>query len=218
MRISVILSTYNRPKALQVVLDALGRQDDHNFEVIIADDGSGTETRDVVNAMATKWPQCNIQHVWHEKKGFRLARIRNLACKVCTGKYLVFLDGDCVPPPDFVSKHRTLSKEGWAVYGQRILANKAYTEQIEENPICLFSNNYWTYFHFFLLARRKHINRASPGQLPCQVPFGATDLPDLGKKYEVVIGQYGVVITKLSMEVMKVLKDGEQKIRILRFA
>lgn len=162
MRISVILSTYNRPKALQVVLEALGRQDDHNFEVIVADDGSGTETRDVVNAMAQKWPQCNIQHVWHEKKGFRLARIRNLACKVCTGEYLVFLDGDCVPPPNFISKHRTLSKEGWAVYGQRILANKAYTEQIEENPICLFSNNYWTYFHFFLLARRKHINRASP--------------------------------------------------------
>lgn len=115
MKISVILSTYNRPKALQVVLDALGRQDDHNFEVIVADDGSGTETRDVVNAMATKWPQCNIQHVWHEKKGFRLARIRNLACKVCTGKYLVFLDGDCIPPPDFLSRHRALSEEGWAV-------------------------------------------------------------------------------------------------------
>ena len=162
MKISVILSTYNRPKALLVVLEALGRQDDHNFEVIVADDGSDTETRDVVNAMATKWPQCNIQHVWHEKKGFRLARIRNLACKVCTGEYLVFLDGDCVPPPDFVSKHRTLSKDGWAVYGQRILANKAYTEQIEENPFLLFSNKYWTYFHFFSLARKKHINRASP--------------------------------------------------------
>lgn len=168
MKISVILSTYNRPKALQVVLDALGRQDDHNFEVIVADDGSGTETRDVVNAMATKWPQCNIQHVWHEKKGFRLARIRNLACKVCTGKYLVFLDGDCIPPPDFLSKHRALSEEGWAVYGQRILVNKSYTELIEESSIPLFKQNYWTYFNFFLLAIKKHINRSSPAfTLPC---------------------------------------------------
>lgn len=168
MKISVILSTYNRPKALQVVLDALGRQDDHNFEVIVADDGSGTETRDVVNAMATKWPQCNIQHVWHEKKGFRLARIRNLACKVCTGKYLVFLDGDCIPPPDFLSRHRALSEEGWAVYSQRILATKSYTELIEENSILLFDENYWKYFNFFLLAIKKHINRASPAfSLPC---------------------------------------------------
>jgi glycosyltransferase involved in cell wall biosynthesis len=162
MRISVILSTYNRPKALLVVLEALGRQDDHNFEVIVADDGSGTETRDVVNAMATKWPQCNIQHVWHEKKGFRLARIRNLACKVCTGEYLVFLDGDCIPPPNFVSRHRALSEKGRAVYGQRILANQQYTELVETNPKQLFRNNYWSCLNFFSLAIKKHINRVFP--------------------------------------------------------
>lgn len=162
MRISVILSTYNRPKALQVVLEALGRQDDHNYEVVVADDGSGTETRDVVNAMATKWPQCNIQHVWHEKKGFRLARIRNLACKACTGEYLVFLDGDCVPPPDFVSRHRTLSEEGWAVYGQRILATQTYTASIEERPNQVFTKNYWTFKNFLFLYIQHKVNRALP--------------------------------------------------------
>lgn len=162
MRISVILSTYNRPKALQVVLDALGRQDDHNFEVIVADDGSGTETRDVVNAMATKWPQCNINHVWHEKEGFRLARIRNLAFKVSDGEYLIFLDGDCVPPPDFISRHRALSDKGWSVYGQRILATKVYTEIIENNPLSLLNKSYWTYSNFKSLVQQKYVNRSFP--------------------------------------------------------
>ena len=45
--ISVIVSTYNRPDALGACLRSLGRQTDKHFEIVVADDGSGPQTRDV---------------------------------------------------------------------------------------------------------------------------------------------------------------------------
>lgn len=161
-KVSIILSTYNRPKALFVVLSCLCRQDDDNFEIVVADDGSDAPTSDVVKDFQAHYPALTIHHVWHEKKGFRLARIRNLAVKEATGDYLIFLDGDCVPPPDFIRRHRELSEEGWAVYGQRILANKAYTAAVEEDPDPLLSNAYWTFANFFSLFVKRRVNRAFP--------------------------------------------------------
>jgi len=46
--ISVIVTTYNREDALDAVLSALSAQTDRAFEIVIADDGSGPPTRDVV--------------------------------------------------------------------------------------------------------------------------------------------------------------------------
>ena len=50
MFISVIISTYNWPDALQCVLNALKHQSDQNFEILIADDGSTDNTKEVINS------------------------------------------------------------------------------------------------------------------------------------------------------------------------
>ncbi len=46
--ISVLLATYNWPQALKLCLESLGTQTDLNFEIIIADDGSTSDTKDLI--------------------------------------------------------------------------------------------------------------------------------------------------------------------------
>lgn len=128
-KISVIVSTYNWPTALDAVLSALVRQEDDNFEIIIADDGSTFETKDVVNKYK-KLTKIPIQHVWQEDKGFRAAEIRNKAAQIADGQYLLFLDGDCMPTPGWIHLNRCLAEPRWIVQGQRILLNEKFSQAI----------------------------------------------------------------------------------------
>ena len=106
--ISVIVAVYNRADALAAVLRSLARQTDRNFEIVIADDGSGTEVRDVI---AARTPRLGvpIRHVWHEDRGYLLPEMRNKALRASAGRYIIWLDGDCIARPDFVAAHRALA-------------------------------------------------------------------------------------------------------------
>jgi glycosyltransferase involved in cell wall biosynthesis len=127
--ISVIVSTYNRPDALNATLRSLGRQTEKNFEVVVADDGSGPQTRELVR-MRTAKLDVPLKHVWQEDRGFRLAEIRNRAIAASAGDYLIFLDGDCVVRPAFVAAHRALAEPGFFVGGNRVLLSQALTQDI----------------------------------------------------------------------------------------
>ena len=140
MKISVLVATYNRPDALELVLQSLEEQTDKNFEVIVADDGSTDETKNLVN----KYIQSSktvIHHVWHEDQGFRLSKIRNLAIEYASGDYLIFLDGDCAVQPDFIEQHRKLAEQGFMVTGSRILLDEEITKR-------LCSSHSWRYNDF----------------------------------------------------------------------
>ena len=88
-------------------------QDDPDFEVVVADDGSGPATAAVVSAAARSPTRTHaMRHVWHHDRGFRKTEILDRAICACAGDYLLFSDGDCIPRPDFVSTHRRLATEG----------------------------------------------------------------------------------------------------------
>jgi glycosyltransferase involved in cell wall biosynthesis len=131
--ISVIVSTYNRPDALDAVLRALSRQSDPHFEIVVADDGSGAATQRVVHDRSAG--AVAVKHVWHEDRGFRLAEIRNLGIRASAGRYVVFLDGDCIARRDFVAAHRRLAEPGWFVTGNRILMSRELTERVLQNGL-----------------------------------------------------------------------------------
>lgn len=137
MRISLIVSTYNRPDALDLVLDGLAAQrygpclKRADVEVIVADDGSGPETVERVHAWQSGFPVA-LRHVWHEDTGFRLAAIRNRATAQASGEYLVFIDGDCVPFPDFLEQHARLAEAGFFVAGNRLLLAQEFTQALLE--------------------------------------------------------------------------------------
>src|SRR5690349_10807434 len=87
--ISVIVTTFNREDALDAVLRGLSRQTDREFEVVIADDGSGPATA----ALIADWSKrlgVPLKHVWQEHRGFRAAQARNLAIAASDGVYCIF--------------------------------------------------------------------------------------------------------------------------------
>lgn len=155
--ISVIVTTYNRPDALDAVLASLERQSDGRFEVIVADDGSGPETAALVARRAAA--PMPIRHVWHEDAGFRAAEIRNRAALAAAGDYLVFIDGDCLVRPHFVARHRALAEPGFGVAGERILLSPGLTARLlagETNPLD------WGAGEFLRGLMRGDLNRLRP--------------------------------------------------------
>ena len=127
--ISVLLATYNWPEALQKCFESLASQTDTNFEIIIADDGSGPPTRLLIDSLKENYP-VSIIHLWHADHGFRKTTILNLAIKEARGNYLIFLDGDCIVQPDFIARHRQLAQNGHLVTGSRILLSESLSKTI----------------------------------------------------------------------------------------
>jgi glycosyltransferase involved in cell wall biosynthesis len=164
--ISVIVSTYNRPDALDAVLRALFRQSDRRFEVVVADDGSEAATQQVVRDWTTR-AGVPVKHAWHEDRGFRLAEIRNLAIRASAGTYVVFLDGDCIARHDFVAAHRRLAEPGWFVTGNRILMSEALTARVLDKAGDPWSEldlepELWGWARCLSLRRRGDLNRLAP--------------------------------------------------------
>ncbi|MCP3950848.1 MAG: glycosyltransferase [Desulfobacterales bacterium] len=132
MQISVIMTTYNRPEALERVIDGLQVQTRLPGEVIVADDGSGSETAALIERFSGTSP-FPLHHVWHADKGFRAASIRNKAIQKSIGNYILSLDGDCVPERHFIEDHARLAEQGFFYQGRRMLVSRALSSRFTFN-------------------------------------------------------------------------------------
>jgi len=127
MLVSLIITTYNRPDALLLVLKSVESQTLLPNEVIIADDGSNEDTKTVIKKFSST--SClKIIHSWHEDRGFRVARSRNQAILKSNGEYLILIDGDMVLHSEFVKDHIKNAEEGCFVQGGRVLLNEVTTK------------------------------------------------------------------------------------------
>lgn len=159
-KFSLIVTTYNRPDALLAVLDALACQEGAGpFEVIIADDGSRPDTAALIASRADNYP-VPLLHIWQDDMGFRAAAARNKAALQASGEYLIFLDGDCLPLPDFCAQHRLLQESGWCVAGSRILLSESFTRSLlaNANPAQVV---HWRSAEWRLAVKRHQANKAS---------------------------------------------------------
>ncbi|MDU8886109.1 glycosyltransferase family 2 protein [Yeosuana sp. MJ-SS3] len=131
---SVIISTYNQPLWLQKVLWSYEAQTETNFEVIIADDGSTDETKNLVDEFKAK-SKISIKHVWQEDDGFRKTKILNKAILETSSDYLIFTDGDCIARNDFVATHLKLSRANCFLSGGYFKLPKPISEIISKDDI-----------------------------------------------------------------------------------
>ncbi|MGW9686919.1 glycosyltransferase family 2 protein [Flagellimonas sp. 2504JD1-5] len=115
-KISIIVSTYNSEEWLKKVLWGFNCQIFRDFEVVVADDGSGPKTKELLETMS-KEVFYNIVHVWQEDEGFQKSRILNKAVVACNADYIIMTDGDCIPREDFVEVHYINKEEGYFISG-----------------------------------------------------------------------------------------------------
>lgn len=130
---TLLATTYNRPKALRALLLSVARQTVRPDEIVIADDGSTDETRQLIDRMRPLLAPVPIRHVWHPDTGFRLSEIRNKAIAQSTGEYIIQIDGDIVLERHFMADHLELTEPGWFVCGSRILLSEEQTRHLEES-------------------------------------------------------------------------------------
>jgi len=125
--LAVVISTYNAPEFLSLVLDGYRQQMDRNFAIYIADDGSSDATRRLIETCKSDFP-IPIHHVWQEDKGFRKARIHNETIRQISEPYTLLTDGDCIPMPGLIAAHRKLAGSRYFISGSRIILSKTWTE------------------------------------------------------------------------------------------
>jgi len=129
----LVVTTHERPAALEHVLDSVAAQSRPPDELVVADDGSGPDTRAVVERHATA-ARCPVKHVWQEHEGFRAGRICNEAIARTRCDYVVLIDGDMVVHPSFVADHLALARPGYYSQGVRILLDASATRRRLAHP------------------------------------------------------------------------------------
>lgn len=134
MRVSVIVTTYEQPVWLEKALWGWATQTRPDFELLVADDGSGPETADVVER-ARERSGLRIRHVWHADRGHRKSEILNRAILESEGEYLIFSDGDCVPRWDLVEVHLRLAEPARFLSGGTLRLPMRVSERLQPEDI-----------------------------------------------------------------------------------
>ena len=131
---SVIISTYNQPKWLELVLHSYSIQSVRNFEIIVADDGSDERTKQLVMDFSVQ-TELKVIHVWQEDNGFQKTKILNKAIVASNSDYLIFTDGDCIARQDFVGTHLNFRRKQCALSGGYFKLNEIVSSIISKDII-----------------------------------------------------------------------------------
>ncbi len=129
--IAILVSSFERPAHIRRVLASIAAQRGvtGSFEVVVTDDGSRDETPRLVRQFAAS-ATFPVRFVTHPHDGFHIARCRNEGVQASSAPYLLFLDGDCMIPPDHLRAHLDCRREGYALAGYPIYLNQSISEQI----------------------------------------------------------------------------------------
>lgn len=131
---SLMVSTHEQPRQLHLVLTGLSRQSLRDFEIWVCDDGSGPETRAVVEDFRRRGPM-QVTHVWQPHDGFRKSRILNQGIRDSTAPLVVFLDGDCVPHQDFIRDHVREWEAGTYLTGRRVELGRDFSAALTPDDV-----------------------------------------------------------------------------------
>lgn len=134
VKASIIVSFYNKIDYLKLVLAGFEIQTEKKFEIIIADDGSN---QSIVNQLENIIPfyPFRIKHIWQEDKGFRKNKILNKSILASETDYLIFIDGDCIPHPQFVEGHLLNAEVNTVLTGRRVNLSENISKQLTEEKI-----------------------------------------------------------------------------------
>ncbi len=128
MRISLLITTYNRKDALKLCVESAFRQTRLPDEIVVADDGSREDTAEIVHELTRRSP-VPLLHSWQPDDGFRLAASRNRGIAASSGDYIVIVDGDLVLDSHFIEDHARFAKPRQWIQGCRATLSSQKTAQ-----------------------------------------------------------------------------------------
>ena len=127
--VALIVTTYNRPDALELVLKSALAQTRLPDEIIVADDGSRQDTAEVVEFIRNH-TDIPVKHSWRPDDGFRAAESRNRALAQAKSDYVILIDGDMILDPSFIADHLKLARKGRLIQGSRVILTQGRTQEI----------------------------------------------------------------------------------------
>jgi GT2 family glycosyltransferase len=120
---SLIIPTFGRPDEVDEFLESLTHQEYKDFEVIIADGTPKKSLEEVANVYKTK---VNFTFLYEEY--LPVSDARNLGAKVAKGDYFIFLDSDCIIPPQYLNEvDKVLKEKDYDLFGGPDAADKSFT-------------------------------------------------------------------------------------------
>lgn len=220
MKTALLISTYNRPESLRICLESVRKQKRLPDEVIIADDGSGDETRKLIMETSRDFP-VPIRHVWHPDEGFQLAKIRNKAIASTDADYIIQTDGDIILHPRYIGDILKLAKPGYCLLGSRVMLGPELTKKIENShkaPRIYFWNRgieeqrVKTLYLPFLSKLSTHYKRNGRKPMGCAMSFWRKDFIAINGYDEGFIG-WGCEDVDL---LLRLYKTGVQSHKLLQ--
>ena len=157
MRVSVITAIYKDIEALKLIIQALKKQSYKNFELVVAEDNNDIAISNYLNSVT----DIKILHTTMIDNGIQKARSQNNAIIESTGEYLIFIDGDCVPYPNFISSHVTLSESGHVLSGRRVNLGSGISKSIRNGSLdsSTISKYYIPFIPRLMLDQATHVGQ-----------------------------------------------------------
>lgn len=129
MKTALLISTYNWPEALDLVLRTVQNQSVLPDEILIADDGSREETKNLVQEWKSR-SKIPVKYFWQKDDGFRKTIIMNIAVAGTEADYVIQTDGDILLSRHFIKDHLSEAEEGFFLNGSRSLISENTTAGI----------------------------------------------------------------------------------------
>lgn len=121
---SIVVPVYNRPREVSDLLESLAAQTDSGFEAVIVEDGSPEPCGDVCRRFADR---IAVSYLFKENEGRSIAR--NYGMDHARGDFFIFVDSDCVLPPDYIANLRKALRENPAdCFGGPDAALESFTD------------------------------------------------------------------------------------------
>lgn len=138
MKTALLITTYNWPEALELVLKSLVQQTTLPDELLIADDGSSEDTKNVILQFMSEGI-VPVRHIWQEDEGFRRSSILNKAIAQTDADYIIQTDGDCIMHPKFIQDHVTSAKRDLYLFGSRVNILEEHTKHVINDQTMAFN-------------------------------------------------------------------------------
>jgi len=128
--LAIIVTSYQMPWHVRRVLESIAVQrTGRRLEVVVADDGSADETPQVVSDFAARAP-FPVRFVTHPHTEFHAARCRNDGARNSSAPHMLFVDGDCLLPPDHVEQHLRAARPGVVTCSYCIRLEQAVSQHV----------------------------------------------------------------------------------------